>query len=105
MPASKCGLPALSIHNMTPWNSEIRDDTRELGILFTGYSEKNKTDDIVFLCMNMHWEERDFILPNLPVKHEWIFSLATSDECSFAKVKNTVHMIGRSVAVFVARVL
>ena len=105
MPASKCGLPALSIHNMTPWNSEIRDDTRELGILFTGYSEKNKTDDIVFLCMNMHWEERDFILPNLPVKHEWIFSLATSDECSFAKMKNTVHMIGRSVAVFVARIL
>ena len=103
LPASKCGLPGYSAHNLTPWNGEFNYETREVGILYTGYCEKRKVDDIVFLCMNMHWERRDFVLPDIPGKCEWVMSVGTSDEIKFSKAKNTVHMDGRSVAILVAK--
>ena len=103
MPASKVGLPAYSAHNLTPWNDRFTDQTREVGILFTGYSEKNKTDDIVFLAMNMHWEEREFILPTVPGKHEWELTISTDEEAKLNKMKETISLIGRSVAILVAK--
>ncbi len=103
MPASKVGLPAYSAHNLTPWNDRFTDETREVGILFTGYSEKNKTDDIVFLAMNMHWEEREFILPTVPGKHEWELTISTDEEAKLNKMKETISLIGRSVAILVAK--
>jgi len=103
LPASEIGFPAYSAHNLTPWNETFREDTREVGILFTGYNEKKKADDIVFLCMNMHWETRDFILPKIPGKYEWVMEIETSGETKFSKRSGTVSMIGRSVAVLTAK--
>lgn len=103
MPASQIGFPAYSAHNLTPWNDKFDDQTREVGILFTGYYEKKKTDDIVFLCMNMHWETRDFILPTIPGKHEWELDISTAEENKFNKIKEMVTMIGRSVAILTVK--
>ncbi len=103
LPKSKCGLPGYSAHNRTPWDANFTYETREVGILFTGYDEKKKDDDIVFLCMNMHWDEREFVLPKIPGNYTWVLEIGTSEEITFTKVKSTVNMIGRSVAVLIAK--
>ena len=102
MPASHCGLPGISPHNQMPWNGVFEGDTREVGILFTGYDEKKRGDDIVFLAMNMHWENRTFVLPEIPGGYTWEMEISTAEENTFTAKGNTLSMIGRSVAVLVA---
>ena len=102
MPASECGLPGTSAHNGTPWDDTFAPETRELGVLFTGFDKKKKADDIVFLCMNMHWEKKDFILPEISQKYKWELEISTAKENKFDKTKNTAEMTGRSVSIFTA---
>ena len=102
LPKAACGLPGVSVHNQSPWNGDFKNDTRELGILFTGYDEKKKTDDIVFLCINMHWEKKYFILPEIH-EYYWDAEIMTSDEIEFTSENSSVMMDGRSVAIFVAK--
>ena len=103
MPASKCGLPGYSAHIMSPWNSNFTSETRELGVLFTGYYAEKKRDDVVFIAMNMHWESRDFVLPEVPGNYNWEMEIITSDEICFFEDDNMVSMPGRSVAIFSGR--
>ena len=102
MPASHCGLPGISPHNQMPWNGVFEGDTREVGILFTGYDEKKRGDDIVFLAMNMHWENRTFVLPEIPGGYTWEMEISTAEENTFTAKGNTLSTIGRSVAILVA---
>ena len=103
MPASKCRLPGVSAHNQQPWNGKFSGDTREIGVLFTGYDEKKKADDIVFLCMNMHWENRIFVLPTITKEYTWEMEIVTDETAGFEEKKDQVTMPGRSIAIFVAK--
>ncbi len=101
LPRPMNGLPGVSAHNQYPWKGDFEGDSRELGILFAGYDEKKKADDMVFLCLNMHWEKRLFILPEID-GYIWELEIVTSDGIEFRQEEPSLMMEGRSVAILVA---
>lgn len=41
-----CGWPDVSLHNLGhSWNDEVRDDTRQIGVLFSGRNADDTADD------------------------------------------------------------
>ena len=94
-----CGLPDCSIHNMTPWNSNIDNETRTIGIMFAGWDEKKKKDDIVLIEMNMHWETRNVEMPQLPDDFKWKLEMSTGEDSSYDGNLNATLM-GRSIMAF-----
>jgi hypothetical protein len=50
----------------------------------------------------MHWENRTFILPEIPGGYTWDMEIATSEGIVYSGTGNSLFMEGRSVAVLVA---
>lgn len=66
-----CKLPEISIHNGFPWNSRTDDNSRLIGIMYTGRDEADTRDEIVFYCMNAYWETLIMQMPELPPEMQW----------------------------------
>ncbi len=96
---AKCGLPDCSIHNSVPWCDYTDNETREIGIMFAGYDEDKKKDDIVLILMNMHWEERHFEMPILPDGFKWKLEMSTGEKSNFDGA-NAANLMGRSIMAF-----
>lgn len=100
------GFPMVSLHSSKPWDEEIVEDTRLLGVMYAGRDDKGGKDDIVFVALNVYWEEQTLELPDLLGKWRWKQVIDTSQE-KF-KVKNHVGkdrcitLEARSLSVFVA---
>ncbi|WP_026886059.1 glycogen debranching protein GlgX [Clostridium beijerinckii] len=75
---ARCGLPAVSKHGIEPWYLDPSDDTRIVGIMFAGWNKNEKEDDIVYLCINAHWEKQYIKLPELPIYLEWRIAVNTA---------------------------
>lgn len=67
---SEAGFPSVSIHNGCPGHSGTDHNTHMIGILFAGRNEADTKDDIIFFCMNSHWEPKNLQLPELK-KMKW----------------------------------
>ena len=70
------GFPATSVHINHAWNADIWEDTRCIGIMFTGKDEDGK-DDAVFLGINAYWEQVPIELPQLPDGRNWTVQFYT----------------------------
>lgn len=68
---ASCGLPEISIHNGSPWNSRTDHACRLIGVMYAGRNQEDTKDDIVFYCMNAYWEPLDMQLPDLPNGMVW----------------------------------
>lgn len=97
-----CGLPDVSIHNGTPWNNYTDNETRTIGIMFAGWDEKRKRDDIVLILMNMHWDMRRFEMPLLPNGLKWKLEMSTGDESIYDGYL-TADLMGRSIMAFTGK--
>ncbi len=75
---ARCGLPPVSKHGIEPWYLDKSDDTRMVGIMFAGWNKNEKEDDIVYLCINTHWEKQYIKLPELPIYLEWRIAVNTA---------------------------
>ncbi|AVK46612.1 glycogen debranching enzyme [Clostridium sp. MF28] len=75
---TRCGLPPVSKHGIEPWYLDPSDSTRTVGIMFAGWNKKEKEDDIVYLCINAHWETQYVRLPELPIYLEWRIAVNTA---------------------------
>lgn len=91
------GFPDISIHNEWAWNGEFHYDTRVVGIMFSGRSENGKKDDVVFVAMNMFWEDRTQELPQLPEGYKWKIALSSYGENCLEG--NKVTLKSRSITV------
>lgn len=77
-----CGCPDLSYHGMEPWKPDMGADSRHIGVMLCGTygkTEQKREGDSFYLCINMHWEVRDFILPDLPKGEQWNLCICTED--------------------------
>ncbi|MCR4690822.1 MAG: hypothetical protein K5739_05735 [Lachnospiraceae bacterium] len=82
MDTISCGYPDLSYHGQNAWYAQMENYNRHLGILLCGMYEampEGKTDDFIYIAMNMHWVEHDFALPDLPAGYEWNVICDTKD--------------------------
>lgn len=84
---ARCGFPDMSIHNVYPWNDVTNGDTRTIGILFAGYNNESKKDDVVFIGMNMYWEPVTIELPVCPENNKWVLEADTSVHYPYDKPK------------------
>ncbi|MGI6070574.1 MAG: glycogen debranching protein [Blautia sp.] len=109
---SKAGFPDTSIHTEQPWNSTLTAQSKYLGIMFAGQKGDGK-DDLVYLAMNVHWEEHSFTLPGLPEGYQWRLCADTGAKKREDRLRRTKEsqvavsgeycLSARSVAVFAAK--
>lgn len=66
-----CGFPEISIHNGSPFNSNVDHETRLIGIMYAGRNKEDTRDDIVFYAMNSYWYPLTMHLPELPSHLKW----------------------------------
>lgn len=103
---ARCGWPSVSLHNGAAWNAKMDEQTRQIGVLFTGRSADDTADDLILLAVNAHWEAHWQGLPELPSGLRWSLVLHTACPDPFAAGAlfsgNGLEMGPRSVAVFQA---
>lgn len=119
--ASGIGFPAVSVHTNEPWNSAVTAESRFIGVMFAGSEPENpgipgvvqETDreDLVYLAVNVYWEDQTFYLPKLPNGYHWRMSVNTAlekpEECCKKRIydmpviESEFVMRPRSVAVFI----
>ncbi|MBR0173330.1 MAG: glycogen debranching protein GlgX [Lachnospiraceae bacterium] len=103
-----CGFPYISIHDAAGNATQVMSDAHTLCVLFAGYRSRAGQDDIVYLCLNAYWEEKEIKLPGIGTAGVWQLQIDTADEDGnwFRKVPRPVtgswHMKPRSVCVFTA---
>lgn len=92
-----CGLPDLSFHGTKAWQPDLSYYSRELGVLYCGKYvpvSRRQFDETFYIIYNMHWEQHEFGLPNLPVNMKWSFLLATDPAVErkgkFAKIEEAL---------------
>lgn len=82
MDTISCGYPDLSYHGQNAWYAQMENYNRHLGIMLCGLYEstgQGRTDDFVYIAMNMHWIDHDFALPDLPAGYDWKLVCDTLD--------------------------
>lgn len=99
--AAKCGFPNVSAYAGSPWNTQVTKDTRALYVIYAGYDENQKDDDIVCVCLNVYWEPVEITLPDLPEGKNWHLVVSTSGEEHGMTWKKNV-MQPRSLAILAA---
>lgn len=102
------GYPDLSYHSEEPWKCAYDDLTRHFGMLYCGaYSEDEKEKDtFIFLAVNMHWVEHEFVLPKLKEDKKWkvVFdtSIKKASKVKLPVTENSIAVKERSIQVLVA---
>ena len=100
---SETGFPAVSIHTDRPWERYIDQNTKALALCYAGKTDQE--EDLVYMALNVYWEEQKFELPKLPDTYEWRCFADTAleeigeDERKVAITEYRLHP--RSAAVFV----
>ena len=67
------GYMDISWHGIRPWQPDWEYDSRSLAFLLCGKHARGETrsDNYVYVAMNMHWEGHSFELPFLPQELHW----------------------------------
>lgn len=112
LPNAVCGMEPLRAHDI---NADIKDlpvDTKTFGISFAGYNKAKGRDDLIYICVNSHWEDVRITLPNLKQHGSWYLAVNTyGDERGNyyygkghrPRFTSEYFMRPRSVAIFVGR--
>lgn len=66
---SETGFPAVSLHTDQPWVNPVDRETKALAVCYAGRTEQG--EDLIYLALNVYWEEQRFELPKLPESYEW----------------------------------
>ena len=108
---SYLGIPAMSVHGLTPDETGFSGDSHVVCVRFAGYNEATQEEDLIYLAVNAGWYPVTLTLPELPEKYEWKVAVNTGDpECQFfhknlmPDVKSKIFLGERSVIIFVASV-
>lgn len=103
MDTISCGYPDLSFHGMTAWRPQMEHSSRQLGIAYCGLYGEKRTNDFIYLAMNMHWESHSLAFPRLPKGKRWVPFFATSEEMERAAYGQDMTLVTpKTIAVFVS---
>ena len=140
--SSGLGFPTVSVHTNQPWDNNVTQESKFLGVMFagavpagssqkTGRNQENawsqeaerrresvwslemertrelETEDLVYLAVNVFWEDQQFFLPKLPNGFVWRLAVNTDQpempekESQMTVIDSEFILKPRSVAVFV----
>ncbi len=81
------GFPDISYHGSEAWMPDFGNFSHTIGIcLCENYgadTEKRPNVDLLYLAVNMHWEEKELALPKLPPHRRWSLLIDTAAEPAF----------------------
>ncbi len=88
------GYPDLSYHGRDAWKADFSGYSHSIGLLFCEDYEEAQTElslrtghrHLLYLALNMYWQEMTFGLPNLPAGECWCRIMDTSREDPFLPV-------------------
>ena len=82
------GYPDISWHSTTAWHTDWDKHKRTLAFMLCGEHavSDEKPDNYIYVAMNMHWENHEFEIPQLPDGMKWHVFVNTSDG-----VKTNIH--------------
>lgn len=109
-----CKNPDVSFHGEEAWKLDQTPASREFAVLYSGdYARQytGKTEDSVYIAYNMHWEEREFALPDMKGSSEWYLLYSSDgstsedfDESNMTLVNSKVYKAsGRSVSILIQK--
>lgn len=103
--SSAMGLPFYTLYGGKNNNFDDYDDERVFAVLFAGRNQEDTKDDLVFMAVNMHWEEHFIKIPD-NVKVNWIEKFNTAKENSLVNEnienENEIVVAPRSIVLLVA---
>lgn len=106
---SYLGIPAMSTHGLTPYETNFSGDSHVVCVRFAGYNESTQKEDLVYLAVNSGWFPVTLTLPELPEHYKWKVAVNTGDpKCQFfhknsmPTVESKIFLGERSVIIFVA---
>ena len=90
----------MSYHGKEAWKLNWNESNEEAGGILL-YSEQI----YLYLCINMHWQEKTLALPNLPGKNRWELLMDTSGlrERGVLEDKKEILMEPRSIKIITAK--
>ena len=112
LPDAICGMEALHVHDTNAEILKIPGDAKTCCVSFAGYDRKKGRDDLVYVCVNAHWEDVTITLPNLRHRGAWYLSVNTYGDGQGrytyppgqeTRIDKDFVMRPRSVAVFTGR--
>lgn len=71
------GFPYISVFSENPFNSNITNESRVVCVRFAGYVSAKGHDDIVYIAMNVYWEDAHITLPDPPAGAYWSMCVDT----------------------------
>ena len=105
---SYIGFPSMSLHGLAPWEADAPESQYAACVLFAGYDEEKKREDLVYVAVNTHWNAAHLTLPDLPEDYCWKIAVNTGDpkQQTFSTeemptAEKTLLLGERSVIVFV----
>ena len=108
MTPAACGFPAVSVHTCDAWNGDVSSSGGVICVMYAAYSEQKGHDDIVYVAINAHWEDREIHLPEPPEGLLWelLVDTGADDKVYFRNRPlplnaTTWHLRYRSVCIFV----
>lgn len=75
---AKCGLPYISTHTESPDNSSITGESKMMGVRFAGFSREKGHDDVIYIAINVFWEDVPIKLPKMPEGGYWSLAIDTA---------------------------
>ena len=109
---SYLGIPAMSVHGLTPDETNLSGDSHVVCVRFAGYNEATQEEDLVYLAINAGWFPVTLTLPELPEHYEWKVAVNTGDpkrqffhKDLMPDVKSKIFLGERSVIIFIATVI
>ena len=114
LPDAVCGMEPLLTHGVDAEESYIPRDAKTLAISFAGYNPETRSDDLVYVAVNSHWEDVRITVPQLECHLAWYLSVNTwgdenrryfYPEGNEVRIDSEFIMHPRSVAVFTGREL
>ncbi len=105
------GFPEMSAHDTDAWNSDFKEYSHYIGVMFAGTDGKSGEEQAVYLAVNSYWEPLDIKLPDIPEKYrnegyKWERISDTYERDPLAcwmdeeDTVSRVHIMDRTVVVF-----
>lgn len=99
------GYPDLSYHSAEAWRLSADRISREAGVMYCGsYAKIDRTreDDFFYIAYNMHWEEKELALPDLPAGMHWEKVMDTAEGIAGSdgvRLEKKISVKGRTIQV------
>lgn len=111
LPDAVCGMKSMCSYDVDGNRINLPGDTKTITVSFAGYDKKKGKDDIVYVVLNIFWEDVEITLPSLTTD-SWYLAVNTYGdgdgryfyrEGERTRIDSKFIMRPRSVAVFTVR--